>query len=237
MIDLHTHILPNIDDGAGSLEEALRMTKELKQQNITAAVCTPHFYPTKQSLQDFIDKRSAAIGQMGEAAIKLYQGSETVLHDYLFHYPDLGELCLEGTDYMLIELPFYKTWDRRVYQQLDHMINYYGIRPMIAHIERYPAFQKNERLIYELIQMGCFIQMNTGALVNKKSRSKALSYLKKGYIDVISSDCHNMSVRPPDFKEAIEVIISKFGMKEYNRLEENAQKIIKSSDKEERANK
>ena len=90
MIDLHTHLLPNIDDGANDIETALHMTEALYTQNVRKAVYTPHFDPSSSSIEDFDKQRSFAIAKLGGARIQLIPARETILHEYLFHYYDLS---------------------------------------------------------------------------------------------------------------------------------------------------
>jgi len=224
MIDLHTHILPGIDDGAGSLEEALRMTQELYKQEVRMAVCTPHYDATKSSLQDFVERRSNAIALMKDSKITLISGSETTLNDYLFHYPELSQLCIGNTRYLLVELPFSKKWEENVYGLLEKLLGYYNLIPVIAHIERYPAAKI--ATVRRLNGMGCLLQVNTASLLDKKSWYRAAVYMRHGLIDVLSSDCHNMSTRPPIITDAYEKVRLKLGSSYCNRYRNNAEDMI-----------
>ncbi len=228
MIDLHTHILPAIDDGPKSVEEALEMTEELYKQEVRAAVCTPHFDPTKISLEYFLERRENALLKMKDARIDLIPASETFLHAYLFHYTDLSRLCIENTRYLLLELPFWTKYDNKMAEYLDRLINYYGIIPIIAHIERYPAVKiKHIKVMKEL---GCMIQMNTSMILNRKTRKKAFRYIKRSYVDVIGSDCHNNRTRPPVMLEAYHKIRDKLGEKYTEKLDFSARSIINGTD-------
>lgn len=227
MVDLHTHILPGIDDGAQTREEALNMTESLYVQRVSIAVCTPHFDPMKISLADFLSKREEAIRQMNPSRIKLISGSEVALNDYLFHYPDLSQLCIGTTKYILIELPFVKKWDQKLFDQIDHLSKYYNLTPIIAHVERYPAIKKSKKNLKRLIDTGCLLQLNTSSIINKKLWHQAADYIKQGYIDVISSDCHNMTSRPPVITEAYAIIKNKLGTEYYDKFIKNGESIIK----------
>lgn len=223
MVDLHNHILPDIDDGARSIAEAMEMTESLYNQSIDKAVCTPHFNPTQIALQEFIKKRTRAMDLMKDSKVKLIPGSETMLHTYLFHYSDLSELCIGDTRYLLIELPYSEKLDRKVYETIERLIWFYNISPIIAHIERYGATNKN---IKKLQDMGCVIQLNTTSIIDKKSRKQAVYYIKHGYVDVLGSDCHNMSNRPPIVTPAFDLIKNKINENCCNSLKYNAECII-----------
>ncbi len=227
MIDLHTHILPHVDDGARNIEEAYKMTECLMSQNVTQAVCTPHFDPARISLEEFIEKRNKAMRLLESSPIELITGSETMLHEYLFHYMDIKDLCISNTRYLLIELPLYKSWDMKGFQMIEKLINYYDIVPIIAHVERYQSINIRDKVIKRLRNLGCFIQTNTSSIVGKKSRGLSMRYMKKDYIDVIGSDCHNMGLRPPVIKEAYEIVIKNMGEKYWSTLQQNAECIVK----------
>jgi protein-tyrosine phosphatase len=224
MIDLHTHILPNIDDGACNVETAQQMTEALYTQNILKAVCTPHFDPSRTSLEDFVKKRAFALSRLRESPIQLIPASETILHEYLFHFSDLSELCMENTRYLLLELPYQRKFDSKIFENISRLIDYYNIIPIIAHIERYHAIRRKQIRI--LIQMGCLLQLNTEAILNKKTRKKAFRYLINEYINVIGSDCHDMQKRPPNMSTALELIEKKLGASYCERLDYHAECIV-----------
>lgn len=226
MVDLHSHILPNIDDGAGSRNEAQKMAAAMLAEGITRVVCTPHFNPVKSSLTDFVSRRSAALADMGLTAPVLIPGSETILHDYLFYYADISPLSIGTTKYMLLELPYDKNWKQEIYDQLIKIMNNYNLIPVIAHIERYEAVKKKEKKISELIELGCLLQVNAGSVINTNTRKRVMSYIKKGYVDVLASDCHNMINRPPNLASAYEIIEKELGSHYCNHLMERADYII-----------
>lgn len=229
MIDLHTHILPGIDDGAKDVAEAIIMTENLFLQGVTTAVCTPHFNPARISLETFLSNRKRAYELLREARIQLIEASETYLHDYLFHNDDLRSLCIGNTNYLLLELPFDKKWHPSVYTNIEKLRYYYDVIPIIAHVERYQQIIKSTKTLKYLKDIGCLIQMNTGTIIDRKYRHLVTTYLKYDYVDVLGSDCHNMISRPPLILEAKDEIILKYGMDKWNRLIENSQSVIISS--------
>lgn len=228
MIDLHTHILPGIDDGARDREESLLLIDNLYDQGIDAVVCTPHYYPFETALDDFVYKREKAMGYMGKVKTKLIPASETYLHEYLFNYNSLTPLTVGNTKYLLLELPFNKKWDDGIYEAIEKLIIYFNIIPIIAHIERYPAAKK--RNIKRLKGLGCIMQLNTSSLLDKKLRRRTLSLIKSGMIDVLGSDCHNMDKRPPKYSEAVEYIRKKLGSQYMDKFIKHAEMIIEGLD-------
>jgi protein-tyrosine phosphatase len=226
MIDLHTHLLPNIDDGAASYEEAMQLAELLREQGVETALCTPHFDPSQITINDFTAKRAASLTLMKAPKIRLIPGSETLLHDFLFYYTDLSPLCVEHTKYLLLELPDQKRWESKMVQQLEHLIHYYGVIPIIAHIERYRPVRRRKRWMDRLRGAGCIIQCNAEFVIDKKTRRRAFRYLKKGYIDVLASDCHNIIQRPPRLAKAYEMIRNRFGEDFCQRLIDNSRQIV-----------
>jgi len=230
MIDIHTHILPAIDDGASGKEEALALIEALLAEGVKTAVCTPHFDPTDRSLQDFVISRTQALQGLGSVPIRLVAASESFLHDYLFHYADLGPLCIDKTNYLLLELPFFVRWDDHLYTMVGNLISYYNIIPIIAHIERYPATRKNSGCIMRLKELGCLIQLNTSSLLDAGIRKRALKYIKEGHIDLLGSDCHDTKRRPPVIKQAARLIEDRLGAEYIRRLEDNAINVLNNID-------
>ncbi len=226
MIDFHTHILPAIDDGSKDPEQSYEMINRLAVQNIEAAVCTPHFDPSKIAMYDFLQNRNSARALLGDTRIPLLLASETKLHSYLFHYPDITPICIENTRYLLLELPFTSKWGEDVYAMIERILSYYEVIPIIVHVERYPAVKKNDKTITRLVHLGCIIQMNTSFLIDVKSRKKALHYIKNGYIDLLGSDCHNTDSRPPVFEEALTLIREHRGQEFLDLVEYKGYQVI-----------
>lgn len=225
MVDLHTHLLPHLDDGAASYEEALQLIKLLQKQGVEAAVCTSHFDPSQLTISEFDHKRAASLALFNGSGISLIAGSETLLHHYLFCYTDISQLCVQHTQYLLLELPDQRGQKREMLRQLEHLIKYYGVIPIIAHIERYRSVRRS-RWIKRLRNLGCIIQCNAEFIVHRKTRRRAFRYLKKGYIDVLASDCHNVNQRPPQIAEAYELVRDRFGEDFCIQLTDNSRQII-----------
>lgn len=226
MIDLHCHILPGIDDGATDLQEALALEEQLLRQGVDKVVCTPHFDPTSISLESFIETRTTSLNMLKASKLILLPASETRLHEYLFHYPDLLDLCIPSTRYLLIEMPFTKRWLNKTWTLLQKLMDDYDIIPIIAHIERYPAVWHRENNLRRLRKLGCVLQVNTSSILEPKQWKRIRRYRKKDYIDVLGSDCHNCQARPPVITDAIRRLTESFGESFITDLETNAQQIL-----------
>jgi protein-tyrosine phosphatase len=228
MIDIHTHILPDMDDGARSIEEAIKMTELLWQQGVRGAVCTPHFDPSQIALDEFINRRTIAMSLMKEAKIPLFPASEIYLHEFLFYYNSLEAVTINNTRYLLLELPFDKKWNNKIYEMIGNLILHFDIIPIIAHIERYPAIRRKH--IERLRDIGCLMQLNTSSVLDKKLKRKALNYIGSGLIDVLGSDCHNLSHRPPQIIKPIEEIRKYIGKERCDLLIRQSDRLIEGLD-------
>lgn len=213
MLDLHTHILPQMDDGAGSRGEAAVLIQALIHQGITTAVLTPHYYPFKESLPAFLERRMRSYRSLGKCELNLLLGSETYLCESLFCYDSISELAIEKTGFLLVELPYTEPWGSDLYKQLRRIRSKYNLTPVIAHAERYRYVrQKRESALQELEDLGCLIQLNIDSVIERQSRSFALRMLKGGWVDFVGSDCHNMNERPPRFDLFCRIIARKLHM-------------------------
>ena len=162
MIDCHAHLLPGIDDGAASVTEAKDMLQALYKQGVEAVICTPHYDPVSVPIGVFASMRNDAIGQLKDTVIPIIAASETYLHECLLYYREITSLCVQGSNYLLVELPFDKPKNRMYVALVEKLIDQFDVIPIVAHIERYSYIK--ERDIRELRDMGCMVQMNLGAL-------------------------------------------------------------------------
>lgn len=230
MIELHSHILPGIDDGAKDVKESSLMLDCLCKQNIDTVVLTPHFYPADMSFKRFVERRNHAFAKLENAkkteGINLIPASETLMSEILFNYDSIEELCIKGTNYLLLELPYTRKWSDRLFSKVDELMGKYGIIPLIAHVERYEPVRKDYKILNNLTELGCVLQMNTGSIISFMTRRFALKLMKKGFIDAAASDCHNMTTRKPEHMLAMEIVKKKLGAEYIDRFISNAKKIV-----------
>lgn len=215
MTDLHTHILPGIDDGAANVEQSLAMLRAQRDQGVDTVVLTPHFYREDESIEDFLARRQEAYRQLLEAIgdepmPKLMLGAEVYWYPGISQQEGLEKLCLEGTDWLLLELP-YAQWTDRILEEVDRIPALTGLTPLIAHVDRYFRFQKKGQI--ELLHaMGFPLQINAIALASLLSRRRLLPLLRDGNC-FIGSDCHGPVIRPPRMDQAV------LGLKKYPDLQ------------------
>ncbi len=230
MIDIHAHVLPHLDDGARNTATAVEMLRMAMAQGVTTVVCTPHYYGKRHSPRQFLEKRQEAferIKPMLPQEIELRLGAE--VHFTGVNMPSVEELCLlaiEGTKYVLIELPFTTVWERSLFDKLREFIEESGYTPIIAHVERYREVWKRPVLITELVEMGCLIQVNTTAFLEKRERKLAYALLKHGLVHCIGTDMHDALYRSPKMKEAQAEVEKRGYSAEWKRAQELMQEAL-----------
>lgn len=157
MIDIHTHILPGMDDGARDVRESIAMIDLLRSQGVTGAVLTPHFYPHQESMEEFLRRREESFEKISQVSdFSLILGSETYLSESLLSYDSIRNLCLGEGSHLLLELPYASKWGPSTYRLIDLIIEKHQVTPIIPHIERYEASRANlKEIMSHLVDMGC----------------------------------------------------------------------------------
>lgn len=206
--DLHSHILPNMDDGSRSVEESLAMLRASAEQGVAGMAATPHYYP-RETVEQFLERRQRSYETLEDAlhgahgsVPELCLGAEVAYHSGLIYEERLESLCMGKSRYLLLEMPFCK-WSPSVLRDVQALRGVRGIIPIIAHVERYWKMQDN-RTLSSLLDMDVLIQMNAETLLDSHSRRLAKKLLKGGVIQVMGSDCHNMERRPPNLGVALQ---------------------------------
>ncbi|MEE0265080.1 MAG: CpsB/CapC family capsule biosynthesis tyrosine phosphatase [Acutalibacteraceae bacterium] len=203
--DIHSHILPEIDDGAADIDISLLLLEALECQGVTSLAFTPHFYTqyeeVESRLEEFLYKREKSFKKIQKeyaGNMEFTLGAEVHLSENLMLIENPRALCYENTDYMLIEMPYHSKFTDEEMEILLYLKEKHNITPVLAHIERYPALIKNKALISKLKDMGCVMQINTESLTRRFGKGKILKLIKEGYVTVLGSDTHS-TTRGCDF--------------------------------------
>ena len=220
MIDVHCHVLPGIDDGSRSVEMSIDMLHEMKRQGIDKVIATPHFYPMNNSPERFLKDRQSAykllMEAVDDACPEIVLGAEVMYFEGISRFDGLRDFRAEGTEILLLEMPFIK-WTSRAVDEVIRLSASYGIQLVMAHIERYLDYN-DKRILKDFDDNGILMQSNAGAVIDRKRRRKVLKLLKNGTVSFIASDAHNTSVRPPNLEEAFEIIEDSLGENAVSRL-------------------
>lgn len=214
MIDFHSHILPGIDDGCANVEESAAILSMLKEQGIDIVAATPHFDPTEEPSANFIQKRKAAAealaAHLGDAPHpRILLGAEVAYFSGISRMQELKDLRLEGSPILLLEMPMGR-WSDYTVEELIRISCYGGFRLLLAHIERYIAYQP-AAVWSKLLEHGVLMQVNATYFLGALTRGRALRMLKRGEIHAIGSDSHSVKYRPPKIGEAMAVIQKRLG--------------------------
>lgn len=232
-IDIHSHIIPGVDDGARSMEQALHMLAAAYREGIRSIIATPHVSYRRD--EDRYKKLESAFLQFAERAeaeipeLKLYFGSEINYSQDTVYGLCRGEIpTLAGTSYVLVEFqPFCEY--RYIKSGIQNLIMG-GYKPVIAHVERYHSLRKEVGMLEELISMGAYFQSNAMSITGKAGReSKKLTkrLLQKGLLHFIATDSHNEASRPPDIAKCLTATARKYGEKYAKELSiHNAARLL-----------
>lgn len=226
--DIHSHILPGVDDGATDMQNSVELLKTAKDNGISAIVATPHFYPTEYSLNEFLSTGKNAFELLNEEIKgldlpKVYFGSEVLYFRGLGDADSLHVLTLNNSKYILIELTG-KDINKYLFEDLIRLKNQ-GYIPIIAHIERYTN-SKGFRKLFKFVKTNnIMVQINTISLSSAKNLRFLKKVLRSEIFCVVASDTHSLESRPPLFKSALEIVKEKLGNKCYELLIKNSQKL------------
>ena len=219
MTDLHTHILPGMDDGAPDVETSLSMLREEARQGVDTVVLTPHFYRDRERPEHFLARRARAAdrlngaiqalpGEERRAMPRLILGAEVAWVPNLAYWEELPLLCMGESSYLLLELPF-TPWNENMVNQLYDLLGRTGITPILAHLERYRGGQRRG-LMEEVVSLGFPVQFSADGLLHPLRRGRALKELREEG-NFLASDCHDLTSRPPNLGKAMEVVRRRLG--------------------------
>lgn len=235
MVDLHSHIIYGVDDGAKNIDTSIQILKEAKKAGFTDIILTPHYlknyYEQKKSQ---IERKIREIEKrLNEENIKinLYQANEVYITDDMVELINNGTIStINNSKYILFELPMsVETFNLKsvIYSLFEN-----GNIPIIAHPERYTYIQENPNKLLEFIEDGVLFQLNLGSILGeygKKAKKTAQKLLKHNMVHFLGTDTHRTNMIYNRINEAIEEL--KKILKEEqigNLLENNAKKVLQN---------
>lgn len=237
MIDIHSHIIPNVDDGARSVEETFNILKEAQEAGFTDVILTSHFllnyYETnaqelifwKEKLQEVLKKQGTKINLHSGMEIYITNQMEELLENKKI-------LTLANSRYMLIELPL--ATNVKYFDYVVYYLEAKGIKPIIAHPERYKCVQKDPDIVEEYIEKGCLIQCNYGSIVNlygREAEKTIKTLLKRNQVHFLGSDVHRENGTYLIILDAIKKIKKIIGENKINEITTiNPKKILQNEE-------
>ena len=232
MIDIHSHILYGVDDGAKSLTESIEMLKDAREQGVMAVIATPHYrhgmfsYPNKVIEENFarLKREAEKIG------IELYLGTEQHVNSMTVEYLANGRChTLADTPYVLVEYK-YETDFSYIKESVQELLRH-GYIPIVAHVERYACMEKLTHVEF-IKEIGAMTQVNADAIIGKnglRAKGYTKKLLKNALVDFVASDSHGIKERNSHMGKCREYLYKKYDRRYVNKiLEKNAREILQS---------
>lgn len=189
VVDFHSHVLPGADHGAVTIDETASQLKFAKDAGVTRIIATPHFYPHRHIVEKFLSKREKSYMELKESGVledapQIRLGAEVLLCENLYKLPRLNELCVYGSNTILLELPFSDISDNHV-KTVSEIINM-GLDVVLAHADKYLCTD-----IEKFIAVGARLQLNADAFTSVfRKKSHIYGWLDGGKVVAIGSDIH-----------------------------------------------
>lgn len=231
MIDFHSHFLPQIDDGAQKVSISLDMLSESYKQGVRTVIATPHCeIDAENDIDVFLQLRRKSYRILKEAMSKdnrqfpkIVLGCEFQISKPCRNFEKLRSLCIENTNYILVEMP-YSQWNDNYYDYL-YNLTLNGMRPIIAHIERFISRKKE---FYNLFSLDLLYQVNADSFLSPLTRRHIPDLFTCGAVQFLGTDMHNTGKRAPNIKKATDRIIKNYGNACLNNLLDNAEAALKN---------
>ena len=240
MIDIHSHILPMIDDGANSVEMALEMLKMAYEDDTDAIILTPHFArvygfnnPNEKIKELYEDLKH--IVKYERIPIELYLGCEYLYSSKETFHEEVDEITsLNKTKYVLMEF-FFDVDGNTILEATEELIKY-GFIPILAHPERYDSIQEDINIILKAKKLGALLQMNKGSILGRYGqlvKETCIELLNEYAYTFVGSDAHHPKMRTPMMYDAYQIIKENFGRNYAKDLfEVNAKELLKIGGRE-----
>ncbi len=224
MIDIHLHILPGVDDGPETIEEALALANALVQEGVHTAIATPHYndeFPRRSAaeIQERVNDLQQELHHHG-IPLQLFAGHEVLIQPGLIEDIYAGRIAtLNGSRYLLLEL-WSTNWlpgtERTIFELRAH-----GIVPIIAHPERYRAIQKDPDRLANLLRQGVLAQVTTSSLLGMQGSTAqrcAEQLLKNGLVQTLASDAHGLQKRPVNVVKSLQRAVELLGQSRVKQM-------------------
>ena len=229
MIDIHSHVIFAVDDGPKTIEETKSLLIEAYNQGVRTIVATSHRrIGMFETPEDSIEKNFKSVQKLAKeiaSDLTILYGSEIYYSSELMDKLEEKVIpSINGSSYVLIEFSQNaKFWEIKT--GLTNILRL-GFIPVLAHAERYQSLENNENYLKELINMGCYVQINSSSVLkykwffdkNRLFKKRAKYFLDRDLVHCVASDMHHLSKRPPYMKEAFEIISHKYGRKKAKEL-------------------
>lgn len=235
MIDIHSHIIPKVDDGAKTIKESIDMIKLSKAQGTNTIIATPHYYFNKFEVKYFElkERLKEVLEKIKEEKIdiEILLGQEIYLHKDMFSWIKEGYIkTLNNTRYILVET--FPTYYEKNNLDFIYELGIRGMVPILAHPERYLYIQKDLTILNQFAKEGCLFQIDSGSITGdfgKQSQKVSLNLIKNGWGHFIASDSHGINKRSTNLKTSLE-IVKKLNKDYYYMAKKNSELLIENKE-------
>ena len=239
MIDIHSHIVFDVDDGPKTIEDSRALLEESYRQGVRTIISTSHrrkgmFETPEAKIEENFKQVQELAKEIADDLTILYGAEIYYTSDILDKLEQEKIPRLADSQYALIEFSMITPY-KEIHTALSNVLRL-GVTPVVAHIERYHCLENDEKKVQELINMGCYTQINSSSVLRPKllgdshkfMKKRARYFLERDLVHIVASDMHNLDGRPPYMKEAYEIVSKKYGQDKARELFIlNPEKVIK----------
>jgi protein-tyrosine phosphatase len=233
MIDIHSHILPGVDDGAKTIEDAIAMAGAAVSEGITKIIATPHhkngnYENPKQKILQHVGQLNAVLKEQN-IPLTVLPGQEVRIYGDIVKDYENGELLTLTNESQYIFIEFPSNHVPRYAEQLLFDIQMKGLVPIIVHPERNAEISENPELLYQFVKKGALTQLTAASVAGdfgKKIKKFSLQMIEANLAHFIASDAHNTTNRAFHMREAYGVIEKEFGAGAVYFFRENAELLV-----------
>ena len=233
MVDIHTHILPGMDDGSKNTDMSIEMLRRMKAYGLDEVVATPHFYAEKESMDSFLKRRENCIEHLKRKYTddlpKVGYGAEVAFFEGISRAKNIERLCISGTNLFLLEMPFCH-FDERIYKEVKTLSKREDLQIILAHVERYPSFQKAHSYYEDVLNLDVICQCNAHPLTEFFKRGSVIKLFESNRVQLLASDCHNLENRAPNLDQGRMVLEKKLGKEFIEKMDVFSHELIKDMD-------
>lgn len=241
MIDIHSHIVFDVDDGPKTIEDSRTLLEESYRQGVRTIISTSHrrkgmFETPEAKIEENFKQVQELAKEIADDLTVLY-GAEIYYTSDILDKLEQGKIPrLADSQYALIEFSMITPY-KEIHTALSNVLRL-GVTPVVAHIERYHCLENDEKKVRDLINMGCYTQINSSSVLKPKlfgdtykfMKKRAQFFLEKDLVHFVASDMHNLDPRPPYMQEAYQIISKKYGESHAEQLFRKNQELLLRSE-------
>lgn len=241
MIDIHSHIVFDVDDGPKTIEDSRTLLEESYRQGVRTIISTSHrrkgmFETPEAKIEENFKQVQELAKEIADDLTVLY-GAEIYYTSDILDKLEQGKIPrLADSQYALIEFSMITPY-KEIHTALSNVLRL-GVTPVVAHIERYHCLENDEKKVRDLINMGCYTQINSSSVLKPKlfgdtykfMKKRAQFFLEKDLVHFVASDMHNLNPRPPYMQEAYQIISKKYGKSHAEQLFRKNQELLLRSE-------